>query len=341
MSGGVWTGTAQYNIAMLSGALQYRRDELLLLSNANVVNLLQTSPALSVRTYLPDSTLNLSRVRWIPVDSSATMPYALGREDVVTRNAFGVNLPIQPGEPDSWMITANTPLSFDVSCPPNQAGQWDMLVSEAGVPFVPPTAALVGLPDDWAWVCLYGALADVLANSPEGRDSQRAKYCMARYEQGKKAMMRLPWLLEATVGSVSVDTLGFKEIDTQMQNWEQNQPVDDPQIVVGGIDLIALAPFATTQAVSTVLTVVENAPVPSGGWRPNPVEPGRGGCGTGLCSTRGSFKMGGSNFALTMPLFEQFEALLPHEKLPICRAWHVARATAHGRKPEQLRRSRI
>ena len=120
MSGGVWTGTAQYNIAMLSGALQYRRDELLLLSNANVVNLLQTSPVLSVRTYLPDSTLNLSRVRWIPVDSSATMPYALGREDVVTRNAFGVNLPIQPGEPDSWMITANTPLSFDVSCPPNQ-----------------------------------------------------------------------------------------------------------------------------------------------------------------------------------------------------------------------------
>ena len=144
MSGGVWTGTAQYNIAMLSGALQYRRDELLLLSNANVVNLLQTSPVLSVRTYLPDSTLNLSRVRWIPVDSSATMPYALGREDVVTRNAFGVNLPIRPGEPDSWMITANTPLSFDVSCPPNQAGQWDMLVSEAGVPFAPPAAALVG-----------------------------------------------------------------------------------------------------------------------------------------------------------------------------------------------------
>lgn len=53
MSGGVWTGTAQYNITMLSGALQYRRDELLLLSNANVVNLLQTSPVLSARTYLP------------------------------------------------------------------------------------------------------------------------------------------------------------------------------------------------------------------------------------------------------------------------------------------------
>ncbi len=307
MSGGVWTGTAQYNIAMLSGALQYRRDELLLLSNANMVNLLQTSPVLSARTYLPDTTLNLSRVRWIPVNSSATMPYALGREDVVTRNAFGVNLAIQPGEPDSWMITANTPLSFDVSCPPNQLGQWDMLVSEAGVPFAPPAAALVGLPDDWAWVCLYGALADVLANSPEGRDSQRAKYFMARYEQGTAAMMRLPWLLEATVGSVSVDTPGFKEIDTQMQNWEQNQPVDDPQIVVGGIDLIALAPFTTT-GVSTVLTVVENAPVPVADG--DQIQLSRDGVDAVLAYAQhaASFKMGGSNFALTMPLYEQFEA---------------------------------
>ena len=70
------------------------------------------------------------------------MPYALGREDVVTRNGFGVNRAIQLGEPDSWMITANTPLSFDVSCPPNQGGQWDMLVSEAGVSFAPPLRPL-------------------------------------------------------------------------------------------------------------------------------------------------------------------------------------------------------
>ena len=182
-----------------------------------------------------------------------------------------------------------------------------MLVSEAGVPFAPPSAALVGIPDEWAWVCMYGALADVLANSPEGRDSQRAKYCMARYEQGKKAMMRLPWLLEATVGSVSVDTLGFKEIDTQMQNWEQNQPADDPQIVVGGIDLIALAPFTAT-GVSTVLTVVENAPVPAADG--DQIQLSRDGVDAVLAYAQhvASFKMGGSNFALTMPLYEQFEA---------------------------------
>jgi hypothetical protein len=306
-SGSVWTGTVQYNIAMLSGALQYRRDELLLQSNANVVNLLQASPTLSMRTYLPDSTLNVERVRWIPVDSTAASPYALGREDAVTRNAFGVNLPIEPGEPDAWMITATTPPAFDVSCPPNQPGQWDMLVSFAGAPFAPPASIPVNLPDDWAWVAMYGALADVLANSPEGRDSARAKYCMSRYESGKKAMLALPWLLQATVGSVSVDTLGFKEMDTQHQNWEQTYTADDPQIVVGGIDLIALAPFPSTQTVSTVLTVVQNAPVPSADT--DYIQLSRDGVDAILAYAQhiAMFKTGGADFAATLPLYEQFE----------------------------------
>jgi hypothetical protein len=130
---------------------------------------------------------------------------------------------------------------------------------------------------------------------------------MARYEQGKKAMMRLPWLLEATVGSVSVDTLGLKEIDTQMQNWEQNQPVDDPQIVVGGIDLIALAPFTTTE-VSTVLTVVENAPVPSADS--DQIQLSRDGVDAVLAYAQhvASFKLGGKDFLNTLPLLEQFES---------------------------------
>ena len=308
MSGGTWTGTNQYNIGLLSAALQYRRDELLLQSAANPVNLLQESPLLSVQTVLPDSTLDLFRVRWIAQDSS--MPYVLGREDVETSNAFGPLLGIQPGAPDSWMITASSPLTFDVSCPPNQPGTFDMIASFAGASFAPPTATAVGLPNDWTWVALYGALADVLANAPEGRDSERAKYCLQRYEQGKKAMLKLPWLLEASVALSSVDTPSYKEMDAWEQDWEQYHPIDDPQIVVGGIDFVALAPFvpAGGASVSSVLTVLGNAPIPTADA--DFVQLSRDGVDAvlGYAQHIAMFKTGGKDFALTVPLLDQFEA---------------------------------
>lgn len=308
MSGGVWAGTNQYNIGLLSAALQYRRDELLLQSAANPVNLLQLSPLLAVQTVLPDSTLDLFRVRWIAQDSS--MPYVLGREDVETANAFGPLLGIQPGAPDSWMITASSPLTFDVSCPPNQPGTWDMIASFAGVSFVPPVTTVLGLPNDWTWVALYGALADVLANSPEGRDSERAKYCLQRYDQGRKAMLKLPWLLEASIASISIDTPSYKEMDSWEQDWEQRHSINDPQIVVGGIDFVALAPFIldSDASVSSVLTVIGNAPIPS--VDADFVQLSRDGVDAVLNYAQhvAMFKAGGKDFALTSPLLDQFEA---------------------------------
>lgn len=306
MSGGTWTGTTQYNIGLLSAALQYRRDELLLQSAANPVRLLQAAPLMAMRSTLPDSTLDLFRVRYIAQDSS--MPYVLGREDINTRDAFGPLLGIQPGDPESWMITANQPLQFDLSRPPNQPATLDLIASFAGASFVPPAATVLGLPDDWAWVAMYGALADVLANSPEGHDSAREKYCNQRYAQGMKAMLKLPWLLQASVASIAVDTPSYKEMDAWLQNWEVRQPADDPNIVVGGIDFVALGPFPTTDTASSVLTVVGNAPIPVADG--DEVQLSRDGVDAVLDYAQhvASFKRGGVDFAETMPLFEQFEA---------------------------------
>ncbi len=307
MGDGNWIGTDQYNLAMFQGALQFRRDELLLECAANVANLFEFSPVLGTTTILPDSTLDLLRVRWVAVDGVTA--YALGREDVVTANAFKPLRQTEPGEPDSWMITANTPPSFDCSCPLNQPGQWDMLVSFAGAELAPPTATVLGLPDDWCWVALYGALADVLANAPEGRDAQRAKYCLQVYEQGKRAMRELPWLLSGSVGSINADTPGFGEMDTQQQNWELTQNETDQTIVVGGVDLVAMAPFNVTSAVvSTVLTLVGNAPVPL--VDADMVQLSKDGVDAVLARAQhvATFKRGGEDFLATIPLLEQFEA---------------------------------
>jgi hypothetical protein len=206
------------------------------------------------------------------------------------------------------MITANLPLQFDVSCPPNQPGLFDMILSMAGASFSPPTDTLVGIPDDWTPILMYGAMADVLANAPEGRDSMRAKYCMQRYEAGVKAMLMLPWLLDASVASVPVDTPSYKEMDAWAQNWEMNWNPQDPTVVVGGVDMVALAPFATSTRVASVLTVVGNAPIPESDAAY--VQLSRDGVDAVLNYAQhvASFKTGGQDFALTLPLFEQFEA---------------------------------
>jgi hypothetical protein len=215
-------------------------------------------------------------------------------------------LKIQPGPPDDWMITANSPLEFDCSCPPDQPGTWDLLVPFAGLPFAPPASTLVGIPDDWTPALVYGVLADVLANSPEGRDEARSKYCLQRYEQFKKAMVKMPWLIQASIGSIPVDTPSFKEMDAYAQNWEQNWPADDPSVVVGGVDLVSLAPNPT-EIVSSILTVVGNAPIPTSDS--SEIQLDRAGVDAVLNYSQhvASFKMGGKDFFNTMPLFQQFE----------------------------------
>ena len=370
-TGGTWTGTAMYNIGILQAALQYRRDELLLLSAANTGRLMPSSPVLSVTTLLPDSTLDVLRVRWLPIDSTpiydntptaaqiaaisaqssylanilaagptsdavlstqiegitqglqsvniqlgtgviptaTSMPYTLGREDVTTAIAFSPTATIAPGAPESWLITSNPPLSFDVNRPPNQPGTWDLLVSFAGLQLAPPATTIFGLPNDWCWVAMYGALYDVLSTSPEGRDSARAQYCLQRYEQGKKAIQIMPWLLEASVASISVDTPSVTEMDAWLQDWEDRQPAGDPLIVVGAVDYVALAPFnTTTNSVQAVLKVIQNAPIPTSDG--DYIQLAKDGVDAVLNYAQhlASFKMGGQDFALTVPLFEQFES---------------------------------
>lgn len=303
-TGGVWTGTNQFNITNLSNAIQYRLNEALLLSGANTVNIVTlNSPTSAVTTLLPDTVLDLRRVRWIPAPPSTESPYALWREDVVSANAYGDQLSLEPGPPESWMITANTPLSFDCSCTPNVPGTWDLLAIESGVTLTPPTSTLIGLPDDWTWVIKYGALADALSNSPEAFDQLRAKYCEDRYYRGLKAMHELPWLVDASVASLPVDTPSFEEADAYAQNWELTWPASDPQIVVGGMDFVALAPFPTTSIVSSVLTVVGNAPIS------DPIQLSRDGVDAVLAYAQhiAMFKLGGRDFASTFPLYKQFE----------------------------------
>ncbi|HEY3620721.1 MAG TPA: hypothetical protein VGK96_28290 [Candidatus Sulfotelmatobacter sp.] len=327
-TGSTWTGTSQFNITNLSEALQYRRDELLQYSGANVQQgTALASPIVGVTTQLPETTIDLRRVRWIPQNPpSVETPYALAKEDRLSANAYGNSLLATVGPPESWMITANTPIFFDCSSTPNSPGTWDLITLQSGVPFDPPTANLVGLPDDWCWAAMYGALADCLANAPEATDDPRAKYCLMRYQKALKGMVLLPWILWSEILGLPVDTVSVDEMDAYAQNWENTWRIADPQLVTGGMDLVATAPFvgfgigfgaepggfgtggfggSPPATVSTILTLVGNAPVdPSIDVQLSP-----DGVEAILCYAQhlAMFKMGGAEFLATLPLYQQFE----------------------------------
>jgi hypothetical protein len=310
-TGSVWTGTNQFNITNLSQALQYRRDELLLASGANMVQITNIpSPVAGTSTTLPDTVLNLRRVRWIPSSLvNYQTPYTLWREDIESANAYGDTLSIQVGTPESWLITADAPLTFDVSMTPNTPGMWDLLAMESGVTLSPPTPNILGLPNDWCWVAKYGALADCLSNSPEASDPLRAKYCLDRYQRGMKAMLNLPWLIQASVANLPVDTISYVEMDAYSQSWETEGNPNDPNIIVGGMDFVAIAPFVAPQSptVSSVLTVVGNAPIPN--LPTDQIQLSRDGVEAVLNYAQhiSMFKCGGADFQATLPLYKQFE----------------------------------
>ena len=106
-----------------------------------------------------------------------------------------------------------------------------------------------------------------------------------------------------------MDTPSYVEADAYHPNWEQTWPSGDPQIVVGGMDLVALAPFvvAPVAPVGGVLTLVGNAPVPT--TDSTTVQLSRDAVDAILAYAQhlAMFKCGGAEFAATLPLLDQFE----------------------------------
>ena len=265
-SGGVWTGTNQFGISVLSQALQRRRDEMLQISNANqgLTTGIPLTPG-TRRTYLADTVIDVARVRYIPsVVAPATQPpppVTLYRDDTVAQEFFESPLYQQaPGTPNTFSLSSEPPLAFDVDIPPAQPGTYEAVVLSQGTPFAPPAATLLGIPDDFAWVAEFGALADLLGQESESTDRQRADYCLKRYQDGLNLMLKTPWIMLGSVNGVAVTVDAFNDADRYDPNWDSNPSGFGPYIVTGGIDWIG-APTGT----STGVTVLGNIPVPSSG----------------------------------------------------------------------------
>jgi hypothetical protein len=261
-TGGTWTGTNQFSIAALAQAVQGRRDETLQIGASNVVEItLPITPGAS-RVTLPDNALDVLRVRYVPADPTVT-PTTLQRGDAESFRTFTPGYLQTTATPMRWDVISGPPLALTIDTLSPVPATLEIIIMQAEAVPSPPTATPLGMPDDWAWVPLFGALADVLAAQEEAKDTQRSEYARKRYLEGMAWLKQAPWLMEARVAGMPVATPSVIAADRFAYEWQSN-PNAFPQIVIAGVDLYAISPTPTADT-SVMLVVISNAPIPTAG----------------------------------------------------------------------------
>ena len=257
---GTWTGTNQFTISDLSQALQRRRDEMLITSACNdvLVTGIPSTPNVS-RVLMPDQTLDVPRLRFIPVGSTNNAGVTLYRDDAVALEFYEAPLyELPPQTPQTYSLSSEPPLSYDVYPPPNISGTYEGVVLQSGLPFVPPASTLIGIPDDFAWALEFGALGDLLGRESEATDRERADYCMKRYMDGLILMQKTPWIMLGKVNGAAVTVDALEATDRYDPEWDSNPIGFGPAIITAGMDMLA-SPINS----STGVTCLAAAPVPT------------------------------------------------------------------------------
>jgi hypothetical protein len=256
---GTWTGTSQFSLADLQGALQRRRDEVIQLTGCNLGQVSVIATPNVRRAYFSDTVLEPIRARFVPASGT---PVTLTREDTLAFDYFEPDHLQSPQMPNSWSVVTGPPLGMDTDYAPNVPGNFDVIALQSGVTFAPPAATLVGVPDDWSWLLVWGALADLLSRESEATDLPRAAYALKRYADGLEIMQKSNWLVEATYNGVPCDVPALKDQDAFVPEWEGSATAW-PAIVQAGMDFIAPCPVATPSVpVGVSLTLVGNQPLP-------------------------------------------------------------------------------
>ena len=260
-----WAGTSQFTLADFVNAFQRRRDQVLQLTDCNVgpITPLSVVPGTN-RIQLPDnpsqSILDMRRVRYLP---SSTPPSTLYRDDLLSFEYFTTDFEQTFSTPLCWDILGSPQQFLTFDAKPNDVNTLDILAILSGGQIAPPSTSPLLIPDDFSWVLKYGMMADMLNKETESRDLMRSQYFQQRFDEGVRLMMEMPWLTQARIDDVPVDTPSFYEADQYDYEWQSN-PSAMTQIIRGGIDLFAVSPLIPAgQNVSVTMTLVGNMPIPA------------------------------------------------------------------------------
>lgn len=302
-SGSTWTGTDQFSITDFSQACSRRRNEILQAAACNMTETAINCVPNTNTVSLADTVLDVRRVRWVPATGQGS-PATLQRGDSLSFQRFTPGYQQTIGNPMRWDVIGSPPQVITLDANVSVPSAVQVLGMAAGADFAPPTSNPLLMPDDWMWVLKFGAMADILQKEQEGKDLQRAAYCLQRYAEGLKLMKVMPWLLQGFINNVAADTQALAAADRFNYEWQSNSDAF-LELVVGGIDLFAVSPvpIATT---TVTMTVVGNAPIPANDAADIQVSRDAMEAILNEAQHLALIKMGGKEFADSMALHKEF-----------------------------------
>jgi hypothetical protein len=168
---------------------------------------------------------------------------------------------LAPGIPATYSQNTQPLLTFDVDTQLNVTGQYELLTTQAASGG--PGTSIV-IPNDWAWVLKWGALAELFGRESNAKDTLRQQYCEQRYSQGMSLLTLAPALLGFRVNNVPAEIDSVRSADQYNANWESASPGAPSSVLCAGLNLIAVTPAPDAGGPYTATaTVVENCPLPA------------------------------------------------------------------------------
>lgn len=303
-----YTGTTQFNLAEITGALQTNRDNFLVETGAVVTHSVVPVPGAPIGRFpVDDHVIDVRRCAWLPnVPGSNLAHLPLWMSDEFSAGATIPGWNLNPDTPESYSIVGPPPLQVQLIPPPIDSGQIDLLSVDSGAALDPTIGVALGIPTNYVWAVKWGALADLLSQDGEPRDDFRANYCRQRYDEACELARKMPVILTTALDEVQVLPSAVADLDALRPDWAASTGVPD-SVGIAGQNLVAVAPPPDALApYSFRADVVRNAVVPIVGG--DFIQIGREYIDEIINEAHhlALFKDGGQEFADTVPLHQSF-----------------------------------
>lgn len=309
-----WTGTEMFTLADVTNALQRRRNQFLVETGMVLSHGTQAVGAPADGRFLTaDTVIDIRHLAWVDADGYYRV---LSREDEWGMQSYNFNWVQEPGTPGAYSVSTGPPLSVQLYPAPADVGSVDLLTISSGAALDPASGIAMGLPNDWVWLCKWGALADLLAKDGQARDPQRAQYCQQRWNEGLQLAKASTSVLAARINNKSVPVVSLEEIDNYDASLWMNHTGIPSKMGMAGQNIVAF--WKVPDGVYGIsVDVLRNAPVPvaDGDF----LEVGREELEAiiAYAAHLAAFKMGGQEFFMTMPEYARFLnlAMVRNERL--------------------------